>query len=126
MGNIGQSINRNRVALAENGNVIVGHQEQQDLPNQDSQHYKDRLFDGFRPVPEAYLREKEFGRQSTRKEQCADEYRLKELITQTGKDNRHQKDGENPVGYDKKAFHYLYKNNKLTWILPISSTKLGI
>ena len=83
----------------------MGHQEQENLRDQDAEDDEDGILDTGPPVPEIDLREKVFGRQGAGKEHRADEHGFHEPVAQAGEDDRHQEDGENPVGYDQRPFH---------------------
>ena len=74
-------------------------QEQQHFPGQDSQSDKNRVLDA------SHLREKVFSRQGTGEEHRPDEQRLQKPVSQAGEHNRHQQDGNHPIGYDQKTFH---------------------
>ena len=85
--------------------VEVGHQENEHLRDQDAEDDEDGILDPRPPVPEIDLREKVFGCQGAGKEHRADEHGFHEPVAQAGEDDRHQEDGENPVGYDQRPFH---------------------
>ena len=112
MGDVRYAFRRDIMTLPKKDDIIVGDQKQKDLPGQDAQHDEDGVFDARPSFLEIHLREKELRRQGAGQEQRPDEERLQEAISQADEDERHQQDGDNPVGYDQQPFHYLHKNSK--------------
>ena len=84
----------------------MGDQEQQDFQYQDSQYDKYGLHDARPPVLEVHFRKEILGRQGTGKEHGSDEQSFKEPVSQTAEANRHQQNGDDPVGYGEQPFHF--------------------
>ena len=77
----------------------MSNQEQKHFPDQDSQRDEDRVLDAL------HFREKVLGCQCAGEEHRPDEQRFQETVTDAGENNRHQQDGNHPIGYDQKTFH---------------------
>ena len=103
----------------------MGDHEQKDFSEQDSQYNKDSLSNAGPPVFIVDLWEKVSGRQGAGEEQRPDEQRFKEAVIKTAEYNRHQKNGDYPVGYDQKPFHLQHKYSKRTGVLPIKKSHIG-
>lgn len=109
----------------EGKDAKVGDHKQKDFSKQDSQYYEDCFPDAGPPVVIVDLWEEVSGCQGAGEEQRPDEQRFKEAVIKTAEYNRHQKNGDYPVGYDQKPFHFQHKYSKRTGVLPIKKATLG-
>ena len=66
-------------------------------PSSPKNTFKSCTASGSDPVPVIHLGEKELGRQGAREEHRSDEQSLKEPVSETGHDCRHQKGGDYPI-----------------------------